>query len=190
MEVKRLVTAQDANGKPVFASVGAAPRAHWYRHTPGAGVAIVWATPPDATVPNSGRDITQTLDSIVPPIGAASLLFVQFPPDTVAAGPDFDSVAATEEFVRLNPGIAELMDPDSPGMHATDTIDFAIVLEGEIWATLDGGSEELMRQHDVIIQNGTRHTWQNKSLQPAKLACVSIGVRRTHSPESGSGESR
>lgn len=184
MEVKRFVTAQSASGKSVFASVGPAPRAHLYQHTPGAGLTIVWATPPNPTVPNAGRDITQTLDSLLPPIGAASLLFVQFPPDAVTADPNFDSVAAAEEFVRLNPGIAERMEADSPGMHTTDTIDFVIVLEGEVWATLDDGREEIMRQHDVIIQNGTRHGWRNKSSRPAKLACFSIGVPRTQSLES------
>jgi hypothetical protein len=177
MQVRRLITAQGANGKSVFASVGFASRAYWYRHTPGAGLALVWAAPADVAVPNSAVDITQSSSSLVPGSGATSLVFVQFPPDTVGADPTFDSAAANEEFRRLNPGIAELIEPDSGGMHATDTIDYVIVLEGEIWATLDDGCEELMRPHDVLIQNGTRHTWRNKSSRPAKLACFSIGAR-------------
>jgi hypothetical protein len=177
MQVRRLITAQSADGKSGFASVGFASRAHWYRHTPGAGLALVWATPADIGVPNSGTDITQSLSSLVPGSGATALVFVQFPPDAVGADPTFDPAAANEEFRRLNPGIAELIEPDSGGMHATDTIDYVIVLEGEIWATLDDGREELMHPHDVLIQNGTRHTWRNKSSRPAKLACFSIGAR-------------
>ena len=179
MQVRRLVTAQGTNGKSVFASVGFAPRAYWYRHTPSAGLALVWATPADIRVPNSGTDITHALSSLVPGGGATSLVFVQFPPDSVGSDPTFDPTAANEEFRRLNPGIAELIEPDSGGMHATRTIDYVIVLEGEIWATLDDGREELMRPHDVLIQNGTRHTWRNKSSRPAKLACFSIGARHT-----------
>jgi hypothetical protein len=177
MQVRRLITAQNADGKSGFASVGFASRAYWYRHTPGAGLALVWATPADIRVPNSGTDITHALSSLVPGGGATSLVFVQFPPDSVGSDPTFDPTAANEEFRRLNPGIAELIEPDSGGMHATDTIDYVIVLEGEIWATLDDGREELMRPHDVLIQNGTRHTWRNKSGRPAKLACFSIGAR-------------
>jgi hypothetical protein len=179
MQVRRLITTQGVNGKSVFVTVGYAPRAYWYRHTPGAGLALVWASPPDAAVPNSGADITQSLSSLVPSIGATSLVFVQFPPDTVGVDPNFDAAAANEEFSRLNPGIAELIEPESGGMHATNTIDYVIVLEGEIWAVLDDGREELLRPHDVLIQNGTRHTWRNKSEHAVKLACFSIGARRT-----------
>jgi Cupin domain len=178
MQIRRLVTTQDANGKSVFASIGFAPRAHWYRYTPGAGVALVWAAPADAVVPNSGRDITQSLSSLLPGVGATSLVLVQFPPEAAGTDPDFDPAAADEEFKRLNPGIAELIEPGTAGVHATDTIDYVIVLEGEIWATLDDGREELLRPHDVIIQNGTRHTWRNKSDRPARLACFSVGVLR------------
>jgi mannose-6-phosphate isomerase-like protein (cupin superfamily) len=178
MEVKRLVTAHGPDGNPTFASIGPAPRANWSRYHPGAGITVVWADPAGATIPNTGQDITETLPSLIPPVGATSLLFVQFPAQTGVTDPNFDPVAAQEEFVRLNPGIAELMDPQSPGMHATDTIDYVIVLEGEICVILEGGREELLRQHDVIIQNGTRHAWRNRSTRPAKLACFSVGARR------------
>jgi hypothetical protein len=178
MQVRRLVTTRSANGKSVFAAVDFAPRAYWYRHTPGAGVALIWASPPDALVPNSGTDITQSLSSLVPSIGATSLVFVQFPPAAIDVDHNVDAAAANEEFARLNPGIAELIEPETGGMHATKTIDYVIVLEGEIWAVLDDGREELLRPHDVLIQNGTRHTWQNKSDHPAKLACFSIGAQR------------
>ena len=96
----------------------------------------------------------------------------------MAAEPSFDPVASAKELAELNPGIADRMDPDDPGMHATDSIDYMIVLEGEIWAVLDDGREECMRQHDVLIQNGTRHSWSNKSDKPAKLACIMSGARR------------
>jgi hypothetical protein len=49
-----------------------------------------------------------------------------------------------------------------PGFHATDTVDYAICLEGEIWAVLDD-DETLMRPGDVLIQRGTYHAWSNRS---------------------------
>jgi len=62
--------------------------------------------------------------------------------------------------------------PSSPRhMHRTVTLDYAMVLEGEIWAILDTG-ERLLRQHDTLIQRGTMHAWQNRSDQPALLLFV------------------
>src|SRR3954447_8180199 len=55
-----------------------------------------------------------------------------------------------------------------PGFHATDTIDYAVCLEGEIWAVLDEG-ETLMRAGDVLIQRGTFHAWSNRSDKNARM---------------------
>jgi quercetin dioxygenase-like cupin family protein len=90
----------------------------------------------------------------------------------------FDPVAAGNEQLRLSPGIAERFEPDNIGMHTTDTIDYGIVLSGEIWLEVDDGEKTRLRQHDVVIQNGTRHAWRNKSSAPATAAFVLIGVER------------
>ena len=60
-----------------------------------------------------------------------------------------------------------------PGFHATDTIDYAICLEGEIWAVLDD-DETLMRPGDVLIQRGTYHAWSNRSDRNARMLFVLI----------------
>ena len=60
-----------------------------------------------------------------------------------------------------------------PGMHTTQTVDYAIILEGEIWAVMDEG-ETLMRAGDVLIQRGTNHAWANRSARTARIAFVLI----------------
>lgn len=60
-----------------------------------------------------------------------------------------------------------------PGFHATDTVDYAICLEGEVWAVLDEG-ETLMRAGDVLIQRGTYHAWDNRSEGIARMAFILI----------------
>jgi hypothetical protein len=60
-----------------------------------------------------------------------------------------------------------------PGFHATDTIDYAVCLEGEVWAMLDD-DETLMRPGDVLIQRGTYHAWSNRSDQNARMLFVLI----------------
>ena len=57
--------------------------------------------------------------------------------------------------------------------HQTDTVDYAIVLEGEIWAVLDD-DEVLMRQGDVLVQRGTGHAWSNRSDKVCRLAFILI----------------
>jgi hypothetical protein len=60
-----------------------------------------------------------------------------------------------------------------PGFHATDTVDYAICLEGEIWAVLDK-DETLMRAGDVMIQRGTYHAWSNRSDRVCRMLFVLI----------------
>ena len=60
-----------------------------------------------------------------------------------------------------------------PGFHATDTVDYAICLEGEVWAVLDE-DETLMRPGDVLIQRGTYHAWSNRSDKICRMAFILI----------------
>ena len=60
-----------------------------------------------------------------------------------------------------------------PGFHATDTVDYAICLEGEVWAVLDE-DETLMRPGDVLIQRGTYHAWSNRSDRPCRMLFILI----------------
>jgi quercetin dioxygenase-like cupin family protein len=69
------------------------------------------------------------------------------------------------------------MEPDNPGMHFTDTVDYVIVLDGEVWLEVDGGKDVLLKKHDVVIQNGTRHAWRNKSDRNVTIAAVLVGAR-------------
>jgi quercetin dioxygenase-like cupin family protein len=63
-------------------------------------------------------------------------------------------------------------------MHTTDTVDYGIVLEGEVWLELDDGKQIHLQAHDVVVQNGTRHAWRNKTQTPVKMAFVLIGANR------------
>ena len=64
-----------------------------------------------------------------------------------------------------------------PGMHRTDTVDYAIILEGEIWAVMDD-NETLMKQGDVLVQRGTNHAWANRSDKTARICFVLLDGAR------------
>ena len=77
-----------------------------------------------------------------------------------------------------SPGIAERFEPDNPGMHTTDSVDYIVVLAGEVWLELDDGRLTRLRAGDTVVQNGTRHAWRNRGTEPVTLAVVQLGVQR------------
>ena len=68
---------------------------------------------------------------------------------------------------------------DDYGMHTTDTIDFDVILSGEIWLELDDGVEVHLKAGDCVVQNGTRHAWRNRGTEPCLMAVFAIGANRT-----------
>ncbi|WP_423360403.1 cupin domain-containing protein [Pseudomonas citronellolis] len=168
MQVRRVVTGHDAHGRAVFVADGPAPRHKDFQDLPGHGMAQVWCS-------GAGEDPTLLQASLVPGPGGNSLLLVSFPPDAVIAAPQ-DPQRAIGEMAEALPGLFECFEVDNPGMHRTPTIDYGILLEGELWLELDDGQEKLLRAGDVIIQNATRHAWRNRSEGVAKVAFFMQGL--------------
>ncbi|MES2532283.1 MAG: cupin domain-containing protein [Pseudomonadota bacterium] len=179
MKNRRVVTGIDANGKAIILSDGAAPRATDFKSFPGFSTTLVWSTAPVPTVGiGAVPDPTPETASFHPEPGETRLMIVTFPPDAAMAAPTFDPVGYGTEIVEANPGLAARFEPDHPGMHTTDTVDYDVVLEGDIWLELDDGRELEMHAQDVVIQNGTRHAWRNKSNKPATMLFVFVGAQR------------
>ena len=75
-------------------------------------------------------------------------------------------------------GADHVMDPSAarhPAMHKTSTVDYALVVDGEIWALMDEG-ERLLRAGDCLIQRGTNHAWSNRSDRPCRVAFVLVSA--------------
>jgi quercetin dioxygenase-like cupin family protein len=76
------------------------------------------------------------------------------------------------------PGLATHMEPNHPGMHTTDTIDFEYIIEGEVWLDLDDGATVQLRAGDTVVQNGTRHRWRNEGAEPCRIVVFMVGTSR------------
>lgn len=63
-------------------------------------------------------------------------------------------------------------------MHTQDSVDWGVVIQGEIILELDAGKTVHLRQGDCVVQNGTRHRWRNALSEPALMAFVLIGGSR------------
>ena len=176
MKVRRIVTGHDAAGKAVFLSDGDVPRAVSFKSIPSHAFAYVWETKPDVSLPYLGGDTTKVSASLVPVPGGTSMMLVTFPPDSVMMAMD-PNVAGPELGAAL-PGLIECFEPTSPGMHTTNTVDYGILLDGEVWLELDNGVQKQVCKGDIVIQNGTRHAWRNKTESPATMAFFFVGARR------------
>jgi hypothetical protein len=113
-----------------------------------------------------------------PGAGGAVFRVVTFPPDATSTfGPDFDLVAALEEAPAKVPDLVAKLEPDNPGMHTTDSLDFAVVIEGELDLELDERRTARVRAGNCIVQRATRHAWRNPTGSPARVAFILLGGR-------------
>src|SRR5206468_1281492 len=93
--------------------------------------------------------------------------------DTIPADNSGDSDASTKKVGTTLPGgtvfrVIEFSPGVAPRVHRTDSIDYAVVISGEIDMELEKGSEVHLKAGDVLVQRGTVHCWINR----VKVACV------------------
>jgi mannose-6-phosphate isomerase-like protein (cupin superfamily) len=163
---RRLVT-KNVNGKSVVQS-DEHMQAYEFKTVPGYQHTLIWVNP---TTPDLSKEqrFDRYPDTVVPGPGGTSLHWVTFPPGSVFADLPFDAEAAqAEALVRLR-GLADHFEREDPGMHKTNTVDYAVVYDGEIWLELDDSKTVHLTRGDVVVQNGTRHAWRNKGTKPVTM---------------------
>lgn len=174
MDVRRIVTGHDSAGRSLVVSDEIVEPVT-VRLFPGVEVRRLWGSDEIAKLPTDGT-APEAPRYFPPPGGFRYAVFTLAPDAPPPAGLDMD--AALAEFEQKLPGLPEVMEQDHPGMHTTDTVDFNFVLSGEAWLELDEGKEALCRAGDVVIQNGTRHAWHNRSAEPCVLVVAINGAHR------------
>lgn len=175
-QIHRVVTGHDDRGHAVILIDDVAPNAFYSSTIPGFGAAVPWLSrePVDHTSdvdPVGPGSPTPTF----PGKGETVFRIAEFPPDS--AYPD----GAEETIFDEIDGRAEAQDgaKHSGGkhfwFHRTDSLDYAIVLEGEITLLVDEG-EATLKAGDVAIQRATSHAWSNRTDHVARVAFVLIGT--------------
>lgn len=172
--VRRLVTAINARGHSYIAEDGPSPARLYNDARPGYCNANIWRTngaPADAA---AADDITAH-QGVLPPQHGTVLRVIDFPPQPT--DPEEQRRQAEAVFQTMFKDAAhQAGSARHPGMHLTQTIDYAIVLHGEIVAILDE-DETVMRAGDILIQRGTNHAWANRSAAMARVAFVLIDAQ-------------
>ena len=171
---RRIVT-RNVNGKSVIQS-DEQMQTYEFKTVPGYEHTLVWVNPTTPDLREEQR-FDRYPDSVVPGPGGTSLHFVRFPPSSVFADPSFDGEASRKEaLIRLR-GLADHFEKEDPGMHKTNTVDYAIVFDGEMWLELDDAKTVHLKKGDVVVQNGTRHAWRNKGTAPVTMLFFLNGAK-------------
>ncbi len=170
-QVRRVVTGHDANGQSKFLIDGYATNVKEMESMPGLALTDLWETsvPADNT---SHADAVLRPVHLEPPASGTILRIVEFPPDGQWRG----SADARAAFESIGAGHAKDGGSTDPMMHKTSTVDYVIVLRGEIHAILDNG-ETLLKAGDVLIQRGTNHSWSVRGNEPCIVAAVLVSAK-------------
>ena len=141
---RRVVTGHDADGRDVIVSDGPPPGVI---DTGRYGVAqLLWLDSPPSAV-DDGGDAPEGPLALEPPPGGCAVRLIRFPPtDTDAEDED--------RWIRVQGD-----DDTAPGMHATDTLDLMVVLDGRIVLGLDD-RERVLSPGDAVVQRGNQHRWR------------------------------
>ena len=171
--VRRVVTGHDAGGRAVVLEDGAPPVVIRSPLQPGLAFHEVWNTHEMPMPITAGFDEpTPKHSGTAPPKGGTVIRIVDLPPEG-PNGPEFDREQARTLFSAV--GLAENADRHKAGrhplMHRTESIDYGIVLSGEIVLLLDD-TEVQLKQGDVVVQRGTNHAWTNRTDRICRMAFI------------------
>jgi mannose-6-phosphate isomerase-like protein (cupin superfamily) len=183
---RRVLTGRDASGKSVVKSFDVTPNVVKIDSNPGLTFYELYSTEETSSLTGLEPDPALQRTQAFPGTGGSNFRMISYPPkrspDWVPPeGVTFDS--ALEELGEKVPGMADHFDrssPESRGMHTTDTLDYGVVVRGEMTLELDDGQIIHLRQGDCIVQNGTRHRWRNPGAEECLMAFVSIGGKRAN----------
>ena len=170
--VRRVLTGHDSGGKSTIISDGLAPNVKEMASMPGLALTDLWETA-GAPASNDGHaDAASRPVRLEPPKNGTVLRVVEFPPDSAWRR----NADAREAFKSIGAGHAPDKSSADPMMHRTSTVDYAIVLKGEIHAVMERG-ETLLRAGDILVQRGTNHSWSVRGNEPCMVAFVLVSAR-------------
>jgi hypothetical protein len=131
VKARRVVIAQRRDGTSYVASDGESIRSHDFLSIPGMSESVLWSTR-DGDGLVDAPDQALRVRKRLPRGGATVFLMVQFPPDDVFQSPGFDPGRAKAEQTLVSPDLADLFEVGEVGMHTTPTVDYVVVVDGEI----------------------------------------------------------
>jgi mannose-6-phosphate isomerase-like protein (cupin superfamily) len=169
-EVRRVVTALDANGRAVALADGPVALKSLRSPNPAGEMWVTDKYPPDYSWKD---DRAQTKVGLIPPTNGTIFRIVDFPP----IKPETEKMDInTMMKVVGDHAPAKGVPPRHPMMHRTRSLDYAIIMSGEIYMLLDD-QEVLLKAGDVVVQQATNHAWVNRGKEVCRIAFILMDGR-------------
>ncbi len=161
--IRRVVTGHDAKGRSIVSEDAVAANAL-------GAITNIWATAASPAPVDAGDAMDGPPKRLTPFAGGTSLRFFEVMPEGEGARTPEAYAAVRAAYEYMGAGDALVDTTRHPAMHKTETVDYVIVLKGELTLLLDDG-EVTLKPMDSVIQRGTNHAWVNYGTEPA-LAVV------------------
>jgi mannose-6-phosphate isomerase-like protein (cupin superfamily) len=162
---RRVVTGHDTEGKSVVIIDGPP--------TPAGAFWFTESAPADNTAVGDAAQLVRKLE---PPMGGSIFRYAVIPPEDPNASPEERERTTARLFAQMDAMHCRTDTSRHPGMHKTRTVDYVVLLSGEVTMLLDKGEVNL-KPFDVVVQRGTNHAWVNKGKEPAVLAAVLVDAK-------------
>ena len=178
---KRALTGRNEAGKSVFKSFDVTPKVVEIDSNPGLTFHEMYITEEVPRLTGLEPDPMLKGTRGFPGPGGTMFRLISYPPrrpEGYKPPPGVTFESALQEMSDKVPGMGDHFERRAPGMHTSDTIDYGVVVRGEMTLELDDGAKVHLRQGDCIVQNGTRHRWRNPLPEPCLMAFVSLGGKR------------
>lgn len=180
VRIRRVVTGHDSAGKarvvddrdvePITSDL-----------MPGCAAYRLWGRDERPAFPDDGSP--HRAEAYYPPRDGSRFMINTIPPGDLVPPPGLDVAEALADLERLMPGAMAANEPDAPGMHTTASIDYVLVVTGEVTLELDDGEQTVLRAGDTVVQNGTRHAWRNHGTESCTIVGIAIGADRITTTE-------
>ena len=168
LKVRRVVTGHLPDGRSTVLIDGAAPNVK--QRAAGNASTLLWVTDESPASVSKAGDRAAREIGVPPPRCGSIFRIAEFPPGV--GGEVRDNEALLRDF-GIGADVARGHAPRHPAIHRTRSLDYVVVLEGEITLLLDD-SELVLKTGDVVVQQGTNHAWINRGATTCRLVMVFI----------------
>lgn len=168
--MRRIVTGHNEDGRSIITIDG--PPARSIGEDVG-GLFELWNT--DGNIIDTKDNLDRADQGIIlsPPTGGTKFRYFQINPTPEGIPMEIMQEIAADAFEKIGAGHHRVDTSKHPAMHKTETIDYIILLKGDVTLILDE-DEVTLEPHDVVVQRGTNHAWVNNGDEPALLIAVLI----------------
>lgn len=174
LPVRCVVTGHNEQDKSFIQFDGPAPWVFTELGLPGLVNTELWKTTqtPAIITRNMGDSLDENFQ-LAPPAGGSAFRIMDLAPESQqgeVSADDVYSKLGNRDFAAKGADLAH------PLMHRTDTVDYAIVLQGSITLITDTG-ETVLNPGDVVVQLGCNHMWVNRGEQTCRVAFVMVPAK-------------